>query len=135
MGQYRKLRVWQHAYAVTLSIYTETRRWPSDERYGLISQIRRAAASIGANLAEGSGRKSNAELARYARMALGSANEVEYDLHLARDLGYMKQEVAHRLLAEISDVQRMLAGLETQLRPVWHGVPTRRLEQRKTNDE
>lgn len=123
MGQYRKLRVWQHAHAITLSVYQETRHWPSDERFGLIAQIRRASTSIGCNLAEGSGRKSNAELARFARVALGSPNEVEYQLHLARDLGYMKEEIATRLLSEINDIQRMLTGLETQLRPVWFGRP------------
>jgi len=110
MGEYRKLRVWQNAHALTLSIYRESRHWPTDERLGLIAQIRRAASSIGCNLAEGCGRNSSAEVARFARIALGSANEVEYQLHLARDLGYMKEETANRLMSEIGDVRRMLSG-------------------------
>ena len=117
MGEYRKLRVWQHAHALTLRIYQESRHWPADERFSLIAQIRRAASSIGCNLAEGCGRNSSAEVARFARVALGSANEVEYQLHLARDLGYMKEDAAHDLLSEIGDIRRMLSGLNGHLNP------------------
>ena len=115
MGQYRKLRVWHEAHVLTLGVYQETLRWPTHERYGVISQIRRAATSIGCNLAEGCGRSSNAELARFGRIARGSANEVEYLLHLARDLGYMRREAAQRLLSAVDNVQRMLSGLQSQL--------------------
>ena len=111
MGDYRKLRVWQRAHDVTLSVYRETLNWPTHERYGLITQIRRSSASIGSNLAEGCGRNSNPEVARFARVALGSANEVEYQLHLARDLGYMNDDAAQRLFSEIADVRRMLSGV------------------------
>ena len=111
MGDYRKLRAWQQAHALTVSIYRETLNWPAHERYGLIAQIRRSAASIGCNLAEGCGRNSNPEVSRFARIALGSANEGEYQLHLARDLGYIKDDVAQRLLTEIADVRRMLTGV------------------------
>src|SRR5687768_13973532 len=111
MGQYRNLLAWQRAHALTVDIYTETRSWPAHERYELTTQIRRAAASIGSNLAEGCGRNSNAELARSARVALGSANEVEYQLTLARDLGYVETEPAARLLEAVAEVARMLSRL------------------------
>ena len=115
MGAYRKLLVWQRAHEVTLTVYRETRRWPGHERYGLTAQIRRAATSIGCNLAEGCGRNSKGELARFARIALGSANEVEYQLHLARDLGYLTGETATKLLSETAEIRRMLSGLGRRL--------------------
>ena len=115
MGEYRKLLVWERAHTITVRIYTVTRHWPADEQYGLTSQIRRAAASIGCNLAEGCGRNSSAELARFARVALGSANEVEYQLQLAHDLGYMKAGLFDSLVSEISQIRRMLAALARQL--------------------
>ena len=117
MGQYQKLLVWQRAHALTLGIYAETRSWPSHERYELTAQIRQAAVSIGSNLAEGCGRNSNGELSRSARIALGSANEVEYQLILARDLGYASSEGITRLLSEVADVARMLSRLERKLNP------------------
>lgn len=102
---------------VTLAIYVETRSWPAHERYELTTQIRQAAVSIGSNLAEGCGRNSNAELSRSARIALGSTNEVEYQLMLARDLGYLGTESATRLLSDVAAVARMLSRLERKLVP------------------
>src|SRR4051812_41600661 len=87
MGDFKKLRVWQRAHALTLSVYQCTRVFPDGERYGLTSQLRRAAASISANIAEGCGRGTDNELARYLRISLGSATELEYHLLLAKDIG------------------------------------------------
>jgi four helix bundle protein len=89
MGDFTKLLVWRKAHAVALEIYQETARWPKHELFGLVSQARRAAASIPANIAEGCGKNSDAELARHARVSLGSASELSYYLILARDLNYL----------------------------------------------
>lgn len=79
--------------------------------YGLSSQIKRAATSIPANIAEGSGRGSNAELVRFLRIAMGSAYELEYHFTLAHDLGFVHQAHHNQLAAQVLEVQKMLAGL------------------------
>lgn len=89
MSDFKQLAVWQKAHEATLEVYKITRSFPSDERFGLTSQIRRAAVSIGSNLAEGRGRKSDADFARFVRIALGSAYELQYQLLVARDIGYI----------------------------------------------
>ena len=108
MAKFRALKVWQHAHALTLDLYRLTQRFPRDEQFGLTGQIRRAAVSIGANLAEGSS-QSSASFARYIGVAIGSANELEYLLQLAMDL---------ELLSDGSVVDRAahLAGMLQSLR-------------------
>lgn len=86
MQNYKNLRVWEDAHALVLEIYNATRSFPNDERYGLTSQIRRAAVSIPSNIAEGTGRGSDADFARFVQFAVGSISEVDYQLLLARDL-------------------------------------------------
>jgi four helix bundle protein len=89
---YRELRVWQEAHEMTLQIYRASNSFPEDELYGLRSQLRRAASSIGANLAEGCGRQSSADFGRFVRMAMGSASELDYHVLLAADLGYIERK-------------------------------------------
>jgi four helix bundle protein len=115
MGDFRSLRVWRRAHQLALEVYQTTRRFPSEERYGLTSQMRRAAVSIAANLAEGCGRNSDAEIARFARVSLGSANELDYHLLLARDLGLVVAGDHERIAREIRDIKRMLARLASSL--------------------
>ncbi len=86
MQNFRELKVWNKAHAVTLAAYSATESFPASERYGLTSQMRRAATSIAANIAEGCGRSSDADFARFLHVALGSASELEYLVLLARDL-------------------------------------------------
>jgi four helix bundle protein len=112
MGDFTKLSVWKKAHAVTLSIYRETATWPKHELFGLVSQSRRAAFSVPANIAEGCGKNSDGELARHARDSLGSASELSYYLILAHDLSYMQQSARDDLQADLSEVRRMLASLE-----------------------
>ena len=88
MKDFRTLTVWQEAHQLTLSIYRVTKNFPKDELYGLTSQMRRCSASIAANIAEGCGRRGNAEFARFLQIASGSASELDYHLLLARDLGF-----------------------------------------------
>jgi four helix bundle protein len=115
VGDYRKLQVWQRAHQLTLDVYQVTRALPKDELYGLTSQLRRAASSIAANIAEGCGRNGDAELARFLGIALGSANELDYNILLARDLGYLSPSQYEQLTADIHDVTRMLAALIDRL--------------------
>src|SRR5579863_5339204 len=90
MRNYKDLRVWEEAHRMTLSVYRATQAFPKDERFGLTSQIRRASASIAANLAEGCGRRSDGEMARFVQIAMGSGAELSYHFLLARDLGFVQ---------------------------------------------
>jgi four helix bundle protein len=116
MRNYKDLQVWSKAHALTLELYRATRRFPAEERFGLTGQIRRASLSIGANLAEGCGRRSDGELARYVQIALGSATELSYHLLVARDLGLLEAVAYERLLAQADEVMRMLAALGDRVR-------------------
>jgi four helix bundle protein len=119
MEDFKELKVWAKAHQLTLAIYRITRTFPKDEMYGLTSQIRRASASIGANIAEGCGRRSDPEMKRFVQIARGSANELEYHLLLARDLQYLAVEEFTLLEATVLEIQRMLAGLTQRLgRPI-----------------
>ena len=115
MGDSHKLRVWSLAHALTLQVYESTRGFPVTERYGMTSQIRHAAASIAANLAEGCDRGSDAEIARFARISLGSASELEYHILLARDLGLLTPPDHQRIEENVITVKRMLSRLITKL--------------------
>jgi four helix bundle protein len=86
MKDFKELRVWSKAHDLTVLVYKLTRAFPRDEVYGLTSQVSRSAASIGANIAEGCGRRSDGEMARFLQIARGSASETEYHLLLAKDL-------------------------------------------------
>src|SRR5262245_10637736 len=93
MQDFSKLDVWTKAHRLTVNLYVLTRRFPREEMFGLTSQIRRAAGSIGANIAEGCGRGSNADFVRYLQIAFGSASELQYHLQLARDVGMLDAAV------------------------------------------
>jgi len=107
---FRELQVWEKAHRFTLDLYEKTKSFPSDERFGLVSQLRRASASIGSNIAEGCGRGGRVEFARFLRIALGSASEVEYQLLLAKDLGHLDGESFRALDQQIMEVRKMLVG-------------------------
>ena len=111
MGDYKKLAVWEKAHQLTLDVYRITASFPKEEMYGLTSQIKRASASIPANIAEGSGRGGDAELVRFLRIAMGSAYEVEYHLLLAHDLSFLDTSTYQEVNQWVSEVIRMLAGL------------------------
>jgi four helix bundle protein len=86
MKDFRNLKVWERAHELTLELYRMTGRFPREELFGLTSQIRRCCASIGANIAEGCGKRGNAEFQRFLQIASGSASELDYHLLLAHDL-------------------------------------------------
>jgi four helix bundle protein len=110
MRNYRDLQVWGKAHNLTLELYRVSRGFPREEIYGITSQLRRAAGSIGANLAEGCGRRSSAELARFVRIAMGSASELDYHLLLFRDLGLMNGDDFARTANELTEVRKMLTS-------------------------
>ena len=116
MQDFRNLEVWQLSHELTLAIYRLTGTFPNDERFGLTSQIRRCAASIGANLAEGCGRGSDTDFARFAQISMGSASELEYHLLLCRDLGFLENETHSDLESRTQRIKRMLAALLRTLR-------------------
>jgi four helix bundle protein len=117
MKDFKELIVWRKAHAVTLAIYSATRGFPKEELYGLTSQLRRSAASIGANIAEGCGRRSDGEMCRFLHIAYGSAAEVQYQLLLAHDLLMLEAGLFHQLDQDIDEVQRMLTALIQRVRP------------------
>jgi four helix bundle protein len=111
MKNFRDLMVWQKAHQITLASYRNTARFPREEVYGLTSQIRRCAASIAANIAEGCGKRGNNEFQRFLQIATGSASELEYHFLLAKDLGFLAEEDYRQLEGSIIEVKKMLAGL------------------------
>ena len=115
MKDFTKLRVWQEAHKLTIQIYVVTKKFPSDELYGLTSQLRRAASSIGSNLAEGCGRNSDKDLARFVSIAQGSAFEVRYQIILAKDLGYISPTEFSRIESQLFSVSRMLTSFHQKL--------------------
>jgi len=115
MEDFKDLKVWTKAHELTLVVYRRTRVFPKEEMYGLTSQLRRAAASIGANIAEGCGRRSDGEMKRFLQIARGSASELEYHFHLARDLQLLDNDEFKNLEGKVLEVQRMLASLVQRL--------------------
>jgi four helix bundle protein len=103
------------AYALTLSVYKTTRGFPKEEMYGLTSQLRRAASSVGASIAEGCGRRSDPEMRRFLQIARGSANEVECHLLLARILQLLSADDFKDLETMVLEIQSMLASFVQRL--------------------
>lgn len=116
MQDFRNLDVWKRSHELTLAVYRATNKFPGDERFGLTSQLRRGAASIPANLAEGCGRGTDADFGRFIQNAMGSASEVEYEFLLARDLQLLSNDLYTELNDEITGIKRMLASLLRKVR-------------------
>lgn len=115
MGDYRRPEVWQRAHSLVPEVYAMTAEFPPEERFGLTGQMRRAAISVAANIAEGSGRGSDADFARFIRMSAGSVNELEYHSSLAQDLGLVAADRPARAASGCEQVRRMLARLLERL--------------------
>lgn len=116
MQDYKKLSVWQKSHEVVLSIYTITSAFPKEEQYMLVQQMRKAAYSIPMNIAEGCGRNSQPDLAHFLNMALGSINELNYQLLLARDLNYLKPAEYEMITESLGEVRAMMLSLITKIR-------------------
>ncbi len=111
LKNYRDLIVWQKSYRLCLELYRITKKYPKEERYGLTSQIRRAAVSIPSNIAEGYGRKTTADYLRLLYIAYGSVCELETQLLLSGDLNYVNKENLKALKDDTEEVERMLKAL------------------------
>ena len=116
MQDFRGLKVWQKAHQLTLAVYRATTSFPKEEMYGLTAQIRRSAASIPSNIAEGCGRNTAGDMARFLQVALGSGSELEYQLLLAHELGFLREKEYSHLSSEATQVKRMLASLIRKLK-------------------
>ena len=115
MRDYRRLPVWSRAHELTMMTYQITSKFPTEERFGLTSQMRRAAISIASNIVEGYGRQSDRDSARFLHIASGSSCELEYQLVLAGDLGYINNNDMKQPLTTCKEVRQMLAGLLKKL--------------------
>jgi four helix bundle protein len=112
---FRDFKVWRKAHLLTLRVYSASGSFPREELYGLTSQMRRAAASIPENIAEGCGRRSSRDFVRFLHVAAGSASELEYELLLARDLSLLDECSYSTLANEVTQVKRMLHSLSEKL--------------------
>ena len=110
MKDFRDLQVWERSH-MTLAIYAATMKFPRQELYGLTSQIRRCAVSVGANIAEGCGKMGNNEFQRFLQIASGSASELDCELLRAKDLGYLAKPDYAKIADELSQIRKMLSAL------------------------
>ncbi len=111
MRDFRELKVWNVSHELCLLVYGITKQFPNDERYGVISQIRRASASVPTNIAESCGRDSNKEFVRFLRISARSISEVECLLILSKDLNYTTEEQKKELVNLVVSVRKMLFNL------------------------
>lgn len=115
---FKELKVWQMAFALSCHVYELTAGFPTGERFGLTSQLRRAVVSIPSNIAEGYNRGSRCDYVRYLQMAKGSAAEVETQLLIARALRFAIEARLDKLLGEIAEIERILETMVRSLSPV-----------------
>lgn len=115
MRDFHTLKIWQRSHQLTLDVYEATQLFPSEELFGLTSQLRRAVASIPTNIAEGCGRASNKDFAHFLQIAIGSLCEVEYELLLANSLNYIDENNYRLLSDEIVAVRKMIINYRHEL--------------------
>jgi four helix bundle protein len=124
MQRFTDIRVWQRAHALVLEVYRATTSFPKEERYGLTSQLRRAALSVPTNVAEGAKRDSNGDYARFLNIAEASLAEAQYLLLLSRDLGYLEACVADAMIVESQQIARMLSKLRDKVSETFNLQPS-----------
>ena len=117
MRDFKELKVWQKSHQMVVKVYHMTRKFPPDERFGLIAQLRRSSASIPANIAEGCGRGSVRDFSRFLSIAAGSASETEYHFLLAYELNYLEKKDYMILDQQINEIKRMLNAFIQKLTP------------------
>jgi len=116
MADYRDLVVWSKSYAFTLAVYRATKSFPREEAFGITSQLRHAAVSIPANIAEGNSRNSRPDYVRFLTIARGSTGELDTLLSLSKDLRYLDNDTAQGLKEQLTEIRRMLTRLMQALR-------------------
>ena len=107
-GNHKDLKVWEKSVNLAEKIYKITKKFPKEELYGIVSQIRRASVSVSANIAEGAARNSNKEFIQFLYIALGSLSELETELIISKRIGYLKDEI---IFDEIVEIRKLLLGL------------------------
>lgn len=116
MHRYKDLKVWQKAIELSTEVYRITRKFPKDERFGLISQINRAVISIPSNIAEGAGRDTERDFNHFLGIALGSSFELETQLVISKELEYIEASDFERIEKEIEYLQKMVFKLKKSLK-------------------
>ena len=116
MRNFREYDIWKNAIEIAKEIYLLTEQFPNAERFGLISQIQRAAVSISSNIAEGASRGSEKEFSHYLQIALGSAFEVESQLIIAQEIAYVKSEDTEKMLIKLQTLQKQISFLITKIK-------------------
>ena len=116
MRPHEKLEVWSRAVEFVVTIYKATAEFPKEEKFGLTSQIRRAAVSVPANIAEGAARQSSKEFTHFLAIAQGSASELETELLIAERLGYFESDAHKKMYNELNTIARMIVGLSQHLK-------------------
>lgn len=111
MKDFRNLSAWQKGHKLAIIIYKKTKNYPKEEVYGITSQLRRAIVSIPTNLAEGCGRGSDKDFAKFVQIAIGSASESEYLILLSNELGYIDKDEYEELTKSVCEIKRMLTAL------------------------
>ncbi len=117
MAIFKNLKVWEKAHSLVLAIYTITKRFPEEEKFGIVSQVRRSASSIPTNIVEGCKKNSTKEFIHFLNIAETSLEETKYHLILSKDLNYIEKKDFERLNAECEEIGRMITGLEKKLKP------------------
>jgi four helix bundle protein len=119
MKDFKELEIWQKGHEMAIEVFNLTKTFPSEEKYGLTSQMRRSSQSIPTNIAEGCGRNSQKELLRFSSIAMGSASELEYQLIISKDIGFIKPQdytdINGRLLTLKKMLNAFMKYLKTQI--------------------
>ena len=116
MHKFKELSVWQKAVDLAVDVYQITKNFPSDERYGLRSQINRSVVSIPSNIAEGAGRNTDGEFRHFLGISVGSSFELETQLIIANKIGYIEKETVDMTVKKINDIQNMTFGLQKSIK-------------------
>jgi len=117
MHNFKELKIWQKSRILVKIVYEITKNFPEKENFGLTSQLQRAAISIPTNIAEGSGRNSNKDFARFLEIAISSAFEVETEIILSHDLGYISENVLNETISKVQEIQKMIYVYRNSLIP------------------
>ncbi len=115
MHRYKKLNIWKRSLALATEIYEVTSKFPQEEKYGLVSQLRRCVVSIGSNIAEGAGRNTKKDFKRFVSIAYGSSCELETQLMIAKNLQLLDKEEGESLFKEIDELQKMMFKFSKKL--------------------
>ncbi|MEQ8904673.1 four helix bundle protein [Ekhidna sp.] len=115
MNNFRELKVWQRAIDLATLIYSLTKSFPESEKYGLTSQLQRAAISVSSNIAEGSGRQTKPDFKHFLSIALGSLYEIESQLVVSQKLNYISEEAVNTAISEVTEIQKMIYSLRSKL--------------------